>query len=276
MIIKKKNIFSSIKKEIITFIGKIYWYGNSKIIYFARTFLTKKDMRNITISILCISRERPKKLKNLLKSISEKTKNQKNIEFLLLIDKDDPEIFDYIKLIEEYKKKINIKFYKSELKINSERINFLAKQSKNEIIFNTNDDMHIETNLWDEILNSEAVKFNRNEPFCIWPNVDINKYKFLHCDFPIINRKWYEILDYLIFPKINHFYGDTWNCEISKRSGKYLISKKIRIFNIKRAQMIAEKDKTFIRLQEKHSKDKEIYLSNKFQLKLDSKKIKSN
>jgi len=133
--------------------------------------------------------------------------------------------------------------------------------------------MHISTNNWDNALNNEANKFSNDEGFCIWPDVDINKYKYLHCDFPIINRKWYEDLTYYLYPEFNHFFGDKWNCDISKLNNNFLVTNKVKIKNIKREQMIRENDKTFFRTQSSHNKDNEIYIINKRKLFAESKKI---
>jgi len=180
---------------------------------------------------------------------------------------------DYIELINKYKKKFLIKLFIKDFKKNTERVNFLASKSKGNILFNTNDDMHISTNNWDNALNNEANKFSNDEGFCIWPDVDINKYKYLHCDFPIINRKWYEDLTYYLYPEFNHFFGDKWNCDISKLNNNFLVTNKVKIKNIKREQMIRENDKTFFRTQSSHNKDNEIYIINKKKLFAESKKI---
>lgn len=269
----KKKLIQRISKEIINSFNKIYWFNITKIIYFYRTYLSKKYKRKNFISLLCISRERAAKLELLLISIKEKTKFKNNIELLILIDNDEPMKKEYIELIKEYKKYFNIELYIRDFQKNTERVNFLVSQSKGNILFNTNDDMQIVTNNWDDKLNKEANKFSNDEGFCIWPYVDINKYKYLHCDFPIISRKWYEDLGYYLYPEFNHFYGDKWNCDLSKINKNFLVTNKIKISNIKREQMIKENDKTFFRTQSTHSKDEQIYLINKKKLFIESKKI---
>lgn len=270
---KKKNLIQRIYKEIINSFNKIYWFNITKIIYIYRTYFLKKYKRKNFISLLCISRERVNKLELLLLSIKEKTKFKNNIELLILIDKDEPTKNQYIELINKYKKNFTIKLYIENFKKNTERVNFLASQCKGDILFNTNDDMHIETNDWDEELNKEANKFSNDEGFCIWPHVDINKYKYLHCDFPIVSRKWYEDLTYYLYPEFNHFYGDKWNCDLSKINKNFIVTNKVKIRNIKREQMIKENDKTFFRNQSTHKKDEEIYIINKKKLFLESNKI---
>ena len=270
---KKKKLIERLSKELSNTFNKIYWFNTTRINYFYRTYLSKKYKRNNFISLLCISRERVKKLELLFISIKEKTKYKNNIELLILIDKDEPMKNQYVELINKYKENFSIKLFIENFKKNTERVNFLASKSKGDILFNTNDDMHIVTNDWDNELNNEANKFSNDEGFCIWPDVDINKYKYLHCDFPIINRRWYEDLTYYLYPEFNHFFGDKWNCDISKINKNFLVTNKVKIKNIKREEMISENDKTFFRTQSSHKKDEEIYILNKEKLYTESKKI---
>ena len=116
---KKKNLLKSLTKEILNAYNKIYWYTYTKLKYLLKTYISKKYNRNNFISLLCISRERNQRLDSLLNSINEKTKYKKNIEVLILIDKDEPKKDKYLELINKYKSFFSIELYIEEFKKNT-------------------------------------------------------------------------------------------------------------------------------------------------------------
>jgi hypothetical protein len=215
----------------------------------------------------------------LIKNIIKKTKDTSRIEFLFLIDHDDKLKKKYINLLKKYKKHFTLKIYINRvIKLNSERINFLAEKSKGDILFSVSDDMIIETKNWDSLIDLESSKFRDNSPYCLWPSVDANKYKFLHCAFPIISKKWFDILKYHSYPKFYHFYADTWICELSKLSGKFLLLKKffIKTFHPETNKKYA--DKTYFRLRKnsKNYDDKIVFYKHEYIRKMHAKKLTKN
>ena len=65
--------------------------------------------------------------------------------------------------LNKYKKYFTVKIYINKIiKLNSERINFLAKKSKGDILFSVSDDMIIETKHWDSLIDLESNKFKDN------------------------------------------------------------------------------------------------------------------
>ena len=66
---KKKTLTESIKKDFNNFLKKIYWYPTTKLKYLKRTYLKNNRDENNLISILTISKNRSKKLRNVLEKI---------------------------------------------------------------------------------------------------------------------------------------------------------------------------------------------------------------
>jgi hypothetical protein len=261
----KNNIFLRIIKELNNCSKKLYWKYYCDLKYLLCNFF-KKNIIKKNISILCITRERTIGFERLLKNIIKKTGDVSRIEFLFLIDYDDKLKKNYINLLKIYKKYFNIKIYINRvIKLNSERINFLAEKSKGDILFSVSDDMIIETKNWDSLIDLESSKFKYNSPYSLWPSVDANKYKFLHCAFPIISKKWFKILKYHSYPKFYHFYTDTWICELSKLSGRFLLLKKLFIKTFHPEINKKYADKTYFRLRKnsKNYNDKIIFYKHK-------------
>jgi hypothetical protein len=276
---KKNNIFLRISKELKNFTKKLYWKFYLDLKYLFYTFFYKKKQIKKNISLLCITRERTTGFERLIKNIIKKTKDTSRIEFLFLIDHDDKLKKKYINLLKKYKKHFTLKIYINRvIKLNSERINFLAEKSKGDILFSVSDDMIIETKNWDSLIDLESSKFRDNSPYCLWPSVDANKYKFLHCAFPIISKKWFDILKYHSYPKFYHFYADTWICELSKLSGKFLLLKKffIKTFHPETNKKYA--DKTYFRLRKnsKNYDDKIVFYKHEYIRKMHAKKLTKN
>ena len=221
---EKKTLSESIKKEFIFFFKKIYWFNYTKFCYLKKTYFQKHRSDQNIISLITISRNRSKRLKKVLDKIETNTCNLKNIEILIFIDEDESETINYNDLVNIYKDKFKIKIYSNNLKKNTEKNNFLVRNSKGDLIFCVTDDMYLEKN-WDVDINYEANKFNKNDAFCIWPKEIGLKYPHLHCNAPIISRSWFNKCGYYFHHDLFHYYADNWICDLSRECGNFLITK---------------------------------------------------
>ena len=222
---EKKTILQSIKKEVNIFFKKIYWKNITNLIYFYRSFKFKKEKRVNLISLVCISKNRSKRLNKAIKNIYKNTKNIDFIELRIFIDEDDKEIFMYKKIIKDFSKKMKIYLEIGNIEKNTAKMNYLCKKSKGNLIWGFNDDMYLNKD-WDEEINKESNKFHKDESYCIWANEDGLKYSYLHCNAPIISKKWYETLGYYLCEEFYHYYADNWLCDISRGTYKFIITKK--------------------------------------------------
>ena len=271
---ENKTLIESIKKDFNNFLKKIYWYPSTKIQYFKRTYFQKiRDESNL-ISILTISKNRSERLSRVLEKIKINTFNKKKIEVLIFIDHDENQKNEYEVLVNLYKKDININLYTDNIKNNTEKHNYLAKISKGDLIFLVTDDMYLEKN-WDTSINKEANKFKKNESFCIWPKEIGLKYPYLHCNAPIISRKWFVSCGYYLHYNLFHYYADNWICDLCRSSGKFLITKNY-IWKHEHPDTIPELiDNTYLNIKKrsKDSKEHEIYKNLQKTKKITVKKI---
>jgi len=264
----KKNIFKSAVKEIKTFSKKVYWKSFFYFSYYYKTiifFVLKKVIIENKISILIPTRERCVKFERFIKSILENTLKKNRCEVLVLIDLDDPEKDKYLGLIKSYNKcGIDIKIYHNSLNTHAKRNNFLAQKSVGEILFPANDDMIFVTKNWDHLLDIEFSKNKNKKPFCVWVNSG-NKYPYLFCHYPIVNKIWYEQLGYIGCELFNFWYLDTWICDLAKRSNLFIYSKNIKFKEYNAQAYKDEFDKTYLRniSDNKMEKDIEIWENSK-------------
>ena len=263
-----RNIIKSLIKEIKTLCKKIYWKSIFNISYFYKTIfflLSNKTIIENKISILIPTRERYIKFERFLKSILKTTLKKNRCEILVLIDLDDPEKDRYLELIKNYNKsQIDIKIYHDALNTHAKRNNLLAKKSTGDILFPANDDMLFITENWDQLLDIEFSKNINNHPLCVWVNSG-NKYPYLFCHYPIVNRIWYQKLGYIGCELFNFWYLDTWICDLAKRSNFLIYSKKIKFKEYNAQAYQGEFDNTYLRniSNNKMEKDIEIWEKSK-------------
>ena len=229
---EKRTLLQSIKKDFLKGLRRIYWYTFTKINYYYLTTLfgfKKKKISSYKITLVCPTRERINKFKRMVESLMKTVNDPKNIELLILLDSDDPELDSYKIESETINKKgLATKLYIIDLDSNSKRINYLVYKSVGDIIFTINDDISFLSKDWDHYINKEFSKINIDKPFCLWITSDV-KYNYLHCDFPIINRSWYETLGYHSSEYFAYWYLDAWICDLCFRSKKFLVTDLIKI-----------------------------------------------
>lgn len=276
----KKNFLRSIIKEIKTTGKKIYWKSLFNITYFYKTFnflLSNTHVTENKISILIPTRERVLKFERFLNSIVKNTLKLERCEILVLIDNDDPELNKYLDLVSKFRKKnLEINVYHENLSTHAKRNNFLAKHSLGEILFPANDDMIFITKSWDKFLDIEFSKNLTKKPFCLWVNSG-NKYPYLFCHFPIVNRRWYKSLGYVGCELFNFWYLDTWICDLAKRSKLFIYSNKIKFIEYNAQANIDELDNTYLRniADNKMEKDIEIWEKSISQRIIEANKLKN-
>ncbi len=247
---KSRTILESLKKDFFKGFRRIYWYSYTVIKYFVLTLkfkVLKSETNNFKISLLCPSRERSSKFSRFLNSYIKTCHSFSNTELLILLDDDDCEIQEYKKIVTSYSSKnVEIKIFIKNFKTHAQRNNYLASKSTGEILFPINDDMIFVSDKWDFFINQEFSKIRKTEPFCLWIDSG-KKYRYLHCDFPIVNRSWYKKLGYIGSEHFNFWYLDTWICDLSFRSKKFIVSSKIKVAQISANTHKNEVDNTHLK-----------------------------
>ena len=264
MIKKKRTILQSVKKDIQKGLKRFYFFLYTVLKYnfiSIKALISQKKKKIFEISLLLPTRERSKKFERLLHSLINTCNNLSRIEILLLIDEDDKEIIEYKNIIDKDTfKSLKFNLIIKNLKTHAIRNNYLAKLSKGDIIFPINDDMIFITEKWDNVIDSVFSKIDMVNPFCLWIKSNI-KYRYLHCDYPIINKSWYKRLGYVGSENFNFWYLDTWICDLSMRSGKYIVTPNIKVDQLSANRIKDEIDETHLRNinSDKEEKDYNIW-----------------
>lgn len=265
---KRRTILQSIKKDILKGFKRFYFFIYTTIKYHyisSKAYFFKKNKQKFKISLLLPTRERSKKFERLLISLIDTCQDKSRIEILLLLDENDKEILEYKNIIGKSIFR-SLKFFliSKNLKTHAMRNNYLANLCNGEIIFPINDDMIFVSDKWDDQIDNEFSKINMQNPFCIWIKSNI-KYRYLHCDYPIVNKSWYKKLGYIGSENFNFWYLDTWICDLSIRSGLYLTTPHIIVDQLSANRMKGEVDETHLRNinSDKQEKDNIIWAQSK-------------
>ena len=262
---KERPIIQSISKDFKKGFKRIKWFMYSFFKYHLLTIkfnLSKKEINTNKISLLLPSRERSKKLERMLTSLKTNCFDLNRIEILLLLDEDDKEIDNYKNLIKNNFQNLNIKLIIKNLKSHAIRNNYLASISSGDILFPANDDMIFISKNWDYYIDTEFSKIDMSKPYCLWINSG-KKYNYLHCDFPILNKSWYKKLGYIGSEFFNFWYLDTWICDLSFKSKKFLVTNKITVDQLSADTHENEVDNTFLKNKKDGIPEKDFLIWNK-------------
>ena len=274
---RKINILEKIQREVFKGFKRIYWFNYTRIKYYTLTlnkFIRQIETNNNKISLLLPSKERSNKFKRMMDSLSSTVHDKSRIEILILLDKNEKEKDLYKNLIKDDFKNFDIKIFEENIITHAKRNNFLAKKSIGSIIFPINDDIIFVSKFWDYFIDLEFSKIDRNKPMCLWINSG-KKYDYLHTDFPIVNKKWFETLNYIGSENFNFWYLDTWICALSHISKRFIVTNKISVKQFSADTFENEVDNTFL-LNRKDGipeKDFEIWNNTKNERKIEAKKL---
>lgn len=147
------------------------------------------------ISLLCPSRNRPKRFEMFVKSVRA---TAKNVEILLCLQTDDLLIKDYDDSLADV-----VIFHPGGVNL-GDYYNELGRIAKGDILFMAADDMTFKTNRWDEMLLSKM------------PPDGIAAFSFDHCrggighPHPGISRRWYEVTGRVTCSHFKHWGSDKW------------------------------------------------------------------
>ena len=165
--------------------------------------------RDVQISLLCPTRDRPAGCKALLKSIQKtlpRWKWNKNVEIIFWIDDDDPSREELCSFLDSQKSNL-IRYIIGPRCFLSTAWNHLARASFGDLLFMMNDDIRMGSPLWDFCFMKWLDTFP--DLLCmLFPNDGINGRK--HAAFPLITRRWHDILGYFTSERFKSIYSDTW------------------------------------------------------------------
>ena len=165
-------------------------------------------MKTPKISVLLPTRKRIDSLRRSVESL-QSTCTQSELEFLLFLDDDDTETIEAIERDPIADSKVLLAPRKGYIKLH-EYVNSLCEIAEGDWLFLWNDDAIMETHGWDAIVGSFNGQF-----VVVNPETNHANHPRENCIFPIVPRKWFELLDH--FALSNH--NDTYVEQIANTLG---------------------------------------------------------
>ena len=150
-----------------------------------------------SISILMPTRKRTVLAEKSINGLISKAGDQSKLELLLAIDNDDTETIDWLNngYLEEFRKNFTatitpVRFDRLGYHQMNQYLNELARLSTKDWLFFWNDDAEMQTDNWD------AVIYKLNGFFGLL-RAQVTNHPHPFALFPIVPRKWYELLGHL-------------------------------------------------------------------------------
>lgn len=165
------------------------------------------------ISLMTPSRGRPESLKRM--AHSARATAARRIEIIVWLDVDDPALTDNIRVCRE--EKILYQLGPRNI-LHSSRWDKCLPLATGDLLAHANDDIVFRTPGWDETVED----FFAASEDKLWVVGGDDEY--LHSEtlapHPIVHRRWFEILGYVIPPYFDAEWGDTWVSDLANRVGR--------------------------------------------------------
>ncbi|MFH1868396.1 MAG: hypothetical protein ABH843_05450 [Candidatus Omnitrophota bacterium] len=193
----------------------LYSYG---CFMFKKKHSLRKGTYRKTISLLCPTRGRPKKVERFFSSIYRTAYMPERVEILFYMDSDDSCKDEYKNFFNKAKKRF-VRLKRCRV-LTGEPTSILkawaimAKECEGDLMIVANDDQVYVDYGWDDRLDEEVRKFP-DDIFCMWFN-DSNVGGEHSC-FPIVSRRWVQTLGYYSPGIFKFLHIDTWIWDIARK-----------------------------------------------------------
>jgi hypothetical protein len=230
------------------------------------------------ISILVPSRGRPDWLHKTVYTAYQTATHQRQIEFVVYLDDDDPKLFDYetrVPFAVHSDLMGKIRLHIGPRILLSDAWNTVAKLAKGEILMHCGDDITFNTPGWDVRVRDEFEKLPDRIGLVFGDDLstnfpDLATHGFLH-------RRWMETLGYFVPPLFSSDWNDVWNSEVAKRVGRLIPMKDVVIEHHHYSFGKSERDQTHADREERGQRDNvvELFKSTEKERKQDAAKLKA-
>jgi glycosyl transferase/beta-hydroxylase protein BlmF len=180
------------------------------------------------ISLLCPTRERVSNVRHFIENIEKTALHPERVELLFYIDTDDPQKASYESLLREYTDArpghVHCQVVIADQLPNLPHAwNVLAERATGDLLMLANDDLLFIDFAWDMQLDHVADEFP-DGIVCLYfdggqfkkperPDVPMG-------DFPIITRRWYELLGEFTASFFEFWASELWIMDIARRAGR--------------------------------------------------------
>ena len=206
------------------------------------------------IDLLTPSYGRPERLAIMYKSAKDTAELPSDVVVWTAFEMDDPHLGDYQHGV-HYDMRIN-----GTWGFAGPAWNALVRASRSHIVHMTADDLIFKTPKWDMKVRDHFCE----QPFKVLHYRDDLRDEKMALN-PFVTRKWIEAIGY-IYPRLNHFYSDTWIEDIARQAGTLHYDPDLHIQQAHWKNSLAEWDQTYSRTRgnDVHSRDAKTWEESSF------------
>jgi hypothetical protein len=197
--------------------------SRARYIIRVRTGRQPSSARPRTLSLVCPTRERVNNVGTLIDSVLKTAVRPERVELLFYIDADDPQREAYLDLFKTrahaYRRLLDCKPVIGEPGSVARAWTVLAQQSTGDLVMMSDDDQVYVTYGWDEVLDVEFDAYP-DEIVCMYFDNDRYDHEMTGLprgDFPIISRRWLELLGHLAPNVFDFWCSELWALDIAER-----------------------------------------------------------
>jgi hypothetical protein len=209
------------------------------------------------ISLLLPSRERPNYLNEIIENILNTVEDAETIEILLKQDEDslhklDIENLSFLRCFTDKKSD----------SLNRDYYNFLAKESKGEILWSIGDDVRFHTKGWNKIIERKVAEYLVDKTDKIaYIHVTEKGSKAKHPCFPLITKETFNVLNMYFHPQLLSWGADRclWELYSHNSIRRVLHIHEVEIEHLSYHDGKAEFDKTAQSMKERFFRDPEAH-----------------
>jgi hypothetical protein len=211
---------------------------------------TRAPETTVTFSLLCPSRARVLSALNLIDSVCRTAAHPEKVEILFYVDADDPSLTAYQSAFanapQRFSRLKRCVLIVGEPKTVSVAWNVLARAATGDILMMANDDQAYVDFGWDERA-GEALRHYPDKIVCMF--FDAGQYAgyAAGADFPLVTRRWFEVLGYFAPEMFEFWANDWWIIDIAVRLGRLHPIKGIRVDHLHYSEYLSLFDETYKR-----------------------------
>ena len=201
-----------------------------------------------TFSLLCPSRGRVSGAESLIRSVCRTAFRPERVELLFYVDSDDPCLPAYRELFATTDKRFG-QLRRCVLVVDAPTTvgkawNILARAAEGDVLMMANDDQLYVDYGWDDHA-AEALARYPDRMVCMF--FDNGQYTGGGGDFPIMPRRWFEVLGYFA-PEVFAFWAnDQWILDVAARAGRMHAIKGVFVDHLHYSEYRSPYDETYQR-----------------------------
>lgn len=206
-------------------------------------------MNRNRIGLLLPTRGRPQLFDRFVRSAVQTAAVPSRVEIQTYMDRDDPSLPDYGRILEGLQASFGAQGVTFGGRVGDpvgcpRSMNELGCGTTSDVAIVCNDDQVFASDGWDTRLDAEVARFP-DGIYLLWFQDGLES--DARCCFPIVGRRWIEVLNYCLPTNFEHFFTDLWLFDIALRIGRAHYIREVEVSHVAAWAGRAPADETALR-----------------------------